>query len=127
MSILQQILWVGGGGFLGATLRFLSSLLGERLEATTGFPASIFAINMIGCLLIGVVNGMAESRGILSPQLRLLVVVGFLGSFTTFSTFGHDSFLMMRDVAWLKVLINTAGHVLLGMTLVWVGYLVTAR
>jgi CrcB protein len=127
MGAFHQILWVGGGGFLGAVLRYLSSLLGQRLEAVTGFPSSVFIINLVGCLLIGLVNGIAESRGILTPQLRLLIVVGFLGSFTTFSTFGHDSFIMVREAAWLKMLFYTTGQVLLGVTLVWVGYLVAAR
>ena len=127
MGALQQILWVGTGGFLGAVLRYLSSLLGHRLETLTGFPSSVFIINMLGCLLIGLLNGIAETRGIFNPQLRLLLVVGFLGSFTTFSTFGHDAWMMIRDAAWLKMAVYTGGQVLLGITMVWIGYLAAAR
>lgn len=127
MGALQQILWVGGGGFLGTVLRYLLGLLGQRLEMLTGFPASTFIINMTGCLLIGAVNGIAESRGILSPQLRLLLVVGFLGGFTTFSAFGHDAFVMVRETAWLSLCFYTVGQVSLGTVLVWAGYLMAAR
>ena len=127
MSGWQHILLVGSGGFAGAALRYLCGVFGQRLETATAFPSSTLLVNMIGCFLIGVANGIAESRGVLTPQLRLLLVVGFLGSFTTFSTFGHDSFLLLKEASWAKLLFNTIGQVVLGIVLVWAGYLATAR
>ena len=127
MNLFLQIIWVGVGGFIGAVLRYLSTLLGQQLETVTRFPLSVFCVNMLGCFFIGVANGLAESRGILSPPMRLLLVVGFLGSFTTFSTFGHDTLLLAREAAWIKLLLNTVGQVLVGVLLVWLGYAVTLK
>ena len=114
------LLLVGVGGFCGAVLRYLlSSNIQRFFEAS--FVGTL-TVNVVGCLLIGLLNGLAESRQLLNPQLRLLVLVGFLGSFTTYSTFGHDVFLLARQASFGAVLLNIGLHLSLGLGGVYLGY-----
>jgi CrcB protein len=113
---------VGLGGFLGALARYgLSGWIHRQIPATT-FPYGTLAVNLLGCLLIGVAAGLGEARGLLSPELRVFVLIGLLGGFTTFSTFGYETFAMVRDAELLRATGNVALHVIVGLSLVWAGY-----
>ncbi len=116
---------VGSGGFLGALARYgLSGMVHRQLPYTT-FPVGTLVVNLLGCLLIGVIAGLAESRQLFGPELRAFALIGILGGFTTFSTFGYESFLMLRDGEFLWTAINIGLNVTLGLTLVWLGYELT--
>lgn len=119
--MILNLLAVGAGGFVGAVGRYTLSLALFRLPGGGRFPYGTVAANVLGCLALGLVAGLVESRGFLSPELRLFVMVGVLGGFTTFSAFGYESIQLLRgDGAWLLVL-NVAVQVVLGLTAVVVG------
>jgi CrcB protein len=115
---VTSLLAVACGGAVGAAARYGIGLLLARLLAAP-FPWGTWAVNLLGCLLIGVAAGTLAEANL--PTLRLLVVTGFLGAFTTFSTFSYDTLhLWTRGHATLA-LVNAGGSVLLGLVFVWIG------
>ena len=117
---------VGSGGFIGALARYgLSGLVHRRIPLTT-FPYGTLAVNLLGCFAIGVLAGFAESRQLFGPEFRVFALIGLLGGFTTFSTFGYETFAMIRDAEYLHAAANIGVHVIAGLALVWLGYAVTA-
>lgn len=117
---MSNLLWVGLGGFLGATLRHGVGLCmpSER------FGAGTLAVNALGCLAIGVVFAWVEARGELEAQTRALLVVGVLGSFTTFSAFGGEVMELAREGRHLAAGAIVAAHLVLGLTAVVLGRVV---
>jgi CrcB protein len=79
------------------------------------------AVNMIGCLLIGLLTYLVESRSMLSPELRYFLLIGLLGSFTTFSTFGNETLNLIRDGRIDLAMLNAGGQVFIGLLMVWFG------
>lgn len=118
---MKDVLWVGIGGALGAVSRFGLGLVVTRYLGT-GFPWATLAINLLGCLAIGLaLGGPPGSLGLLSRDMRLLGVIGFLGAFTTFSTFGWETVALLQGgKPWLAVL-YVATSVLLGLGAVALG------
>tara|TARA_R110000868_G_scaffold1211_2_gene9296 strand:+ start:13634 stop:14026 length:393 start_codon:yes stop_codon:yes gene_type:complete len=121
---LISLLSVGAGGFLGATSRYLLAVSVDEYIKPEQFPFGIFIVNIVGCLLIGLLAGIFELKGWMNVELRLFIFVGFLGGFTTFSTFINDTFLLGREGEMMAALLNVGGQVLLGLLFVWVGYFV---
>ncbi len=117
----SQIFLVGIGGFIGSVCRFLLSGVVHRLMPVSEFPLGTLAVNVTGCLLIGVVNGLAETRQIMGPEMRLFFMIGLLGGFTTFSTFGYETLALIRDAEVLRAMANVALHMFFGLTAVWLG------
>ena len=117
-----KILYAGIGGFFGSISRYLLSGLVYKFMGKPWFPFGTLAVNIIGCFLIGFLNGISESRQILNPEIRVLVLIGFLGGFTTFSTFGYEVFSFAQDGQFLSSLANIALHLILGLGFVWIGY-----
>ena len=103
-------------------LRYGLGGLVHRILPRATFPFGTLSVNLIGCLLIGIVGGMAESRQMFGPELRVFMLVGLLGGFTTYSTFGYETFAMLRDGEALRASANLLVHVLLGLAAVWLGY-----
>lgn len=110
---------------MGSVLRFVIGGAIQRAIPMAGFPFGILVVNVIGCGAIGMVSGLAESRDIVTPELRLFVVVGLLGGFTTFSTFANDGIAMLRDDAFGEALATIALHVIVGFAAVWLGHKLT--
>jgi fluoride exporter len=119
---MVKTLWVGVGGFLGSGARYWLGGFLNKLSPQALFPYETLVINVSGCLGIGLLAGLAEFRGVLSPELRLFLLVGVLGGFTTFSTFGYETFQLLRDGAVLPASLNVALQCGLGMGAVWSGY-----
>jgi CrcB protein len=119
MIMLKNILIVGAGSFLGGALRYIVSLL---VKYTGGFPWATFIVNLLGCLLIGVLWGIFSRCANASQQLVLFLSVGFCGGFTTFSTFSKESLQLIQSGNWLYFSLYVAGSILLGLLLVAVGY-----
>jgi len=119
---------VGAGGFAGALLRYgLSGLVHRQVPSTT-FPLGTLTVNVLGCLAIGVVAGLTESRQLFGPEARTFALIGLLGGFTTFSTFGYETFAMLRDQEYLRAAANVGLQVIVGLVAVWAGFgLTTAR
>lgn len=111
---------VGAGGFAGSVLRYWASGLCFRLFGPA-FPFGTLFVNVIGCLLIGVVDFLVEERQAIPAQVRLLVMTGFLGGFTTFSTFGNETMALVRGGSYRLALYNVVASVALGLGAVVIG------
>jgi len=118
---LPQLLWVGLGGFLGSIGRFVMTGMFNRFSPVLGFPIGTLTVNIIGCLLIGLLHGMSETRHLLGPDIRIFLFIGVLGGFTTYSTFGFESFALLKDGEFLKTSANILLHIVLGLSAVWIG------
>ncbi|MEZ6197270.1 MAG: fluoride efflux transporter CrcB [Planctomycetota bacterium] len=125
-DILLNALAVGFGGFLGVLGRYGMSGLVLRFLPAGSFPWGTLAANLLGCLAIGVVMGLAEERDLLGVETRAFAVVGVIGGFTTFSTFGFETVAMMRQGAWLPALAYVGLHLVPGFLLVRVGQSIAA-
>jgi len=116
---------VGLGGFVGALARYGLSGFVQRMFPMASFPYGTLAVNLLGCLLIGIMAGLMETRGLFSPEFRVFALIGVLGGFTTFSTLGIETFAMLRDTEYIRAAANVSLHVVAGLSLVWVGYTAT--
>lgn len=112
---VKQLLWVGLGGFCGSILRYQIGLGLTRFSGA--FPLATLTINLTGCFLIGILAALGEKRGILTSETRLFLMTGFLGGFTTFSTFGLETFALLRaakpGLALLYIGLSVSGGVLM--------------
>ena len=127
-TALISALIVGSGGFLGALARYGLSGLVQRQVPGAAFPYGTLVVNLVGCLAIGVIVGLVETRQLFGAEFRRFALVGILGGFTTFSTFGYETFAMLREAEYLRAILNVGVQVLLGLALVWLGYnLATSR
>lgn len=109
------------GGILGTMGRYLLSGAVQRWFGSDRFPLGTFAVNILGCLVIGILAGVAERRGALTPDFRLFWMTGFLGAFTTFSAFIYESsFLLNHHQVGLAAL-NLVGSLAAGLAAFWIG------
>lgn len=113
--MIRSLLLVAAGGAVGSACRYL---IARMLE--TSFPWATFAVNILGSLLIGFLVGLA-GRGVVSAEVRLLLVTGFCGGFTTFSTFANESFALMKAGDILLMAAYIAASVTIGVLAVWCG------
>lgn len=117
----MHLLVIGFGGFVGALARHGLADVAQR-GFPSRFPGGTLVVNLLGCLAIGVAMAIFEQRAQVSEATRLLVLTGFLGSFTTFSTFGWGTYCLLREGRVALALINVGGHLLLGLAAVALGY-----
>jgi len=115
------MLLVGLGGFLGAILRYSIGGYVQDWSGSVTFPYGTLAVNLLGCFTIGFLSYLANIRGALSPETRTFLIIGFLGSFTTFSTFANESTGLFLDGELPVALLNIAAHVTFGVFAVWLG------
>ncbi len=126
MKILMQYLAVGAVGSLGAMLRLLvGSVCGSLFGPE--FPVGTLVINLSGCVLLGWFMTLIGDRLIVSDTVRLAVAVGFVGSYTTFSTFAFESNQLLADGATLKAGFNLLGSLVLGLLAVRLGIWLASR
>jgi len=117
---MAQILFVGMGGFLGSVARYL--LAGLVQSASTGpFPLGTLVVNVIGCVAIGGLSHLLETSSVLTNDARTFLVIGLLGSFTTFSAFGNETVGLLRQGDGSLACANVLAHVLLAFGGVWLG------
>ena len=120
---MKQLVVLILGGTAGTLARFwLSGAVYQW--GGTGFPYGTLVVNLFGCWLIGFFTGLAEDKFLLSPEMRLLLMVGFCGAFTTFSTLIYESDSLIRDGETLRAFINilvsvTAGFIMFRLG-IWV-------
>lgn len=114
---------IATGGAIGACARYaISGVVYQRVGVL--FPYGTFAVNIIGCFLIGLVMEMTEGRFAISPAVRLFLTVGLLGGFTTFSTYSYETLALMRDGMMAKAFLNAAGQVVVGLFGAYLGMVV---
>lgn len=116
-----KLLVLAAAGALGTLARFGLSMFVQR-QADSTFPYGTLGVNMLGCLLFGVLWGLGEHRAFLSHETRALVLVGFMGAFTTFSSFVFDSYrLGFLEGAWGLAALNVSAQNLFGFAAVALG------
>jgi fluoride exporter len=118
---MPRLLLVGLGGFVGTIIRYwLSGLIARRYGET--FPLGTLAVNAIGCFLAGMLFYFLFDRFLTSPTSRSVVFIGLLGGFTTFSSYGVQTFTLVRDGELSLALLNILVSNVLCLFLVWFGY-----
>jgi fluoride exporter len=124
---MTRALIVGLGGFIGTLMRYGAGGLLGRLRAGWTFPLETLCINAAGCLAIGFLAGLSETRGLFSGTTRSFLFIGVLGGFTTFSTFGYETFQLLRDRQWPAAFASTSLQIGLGIGAVWAGHALARR
>ncbi|HMX75648.1 MAG TPA: fluoride efflux transporter CrcB [Anaerolineales bacterium] len=123
---MTNLLLVGFGGFIGSILRYLASGYVQQISKGMGFPYGTLTVNVVGCFIIGFLAQLAETRGVFTTESRLFVFVGILGGFTTFSSFGNETFNLARDGQMLGALANIGANVIVGLLAVAAGRIVSS-
>ena len=117
---MKELLLVCIGSFFGGGARYLVGKVVQSLVAVS-FPWGTMAVNVVGCFLIGLLSGLSIG-GHVSPTTKLVLVTGFCGGFTTFSTFMNENLLLGRDGAMLSAVLYTLQSLALGLVAVIIGY-----
>ena len=118
---MQKVFLIGMAGFVGTLARYgLSGIIARRFGET--FPAGTLVVNLIGCFLAGVLFYLMQERFLMNQTMRTVVMIGFLGGFTTFSSFGLQTFTLLRDGELWFAALNIVGSNLLGLLMVLAGY-----
>jgi CrcB protein len=120
---LTQFMLVGCGGFIGSGLRFAANTWLHRLFPYSPVPLGTLGVNVLGCLLIGYLGGIAEQRQALDTSIRLFLITGVLGGFTTFSAFAYESLALAQDEQYFRMLLNVVLQVVVGLSAAWLGLL----
>ena len=118
---MKAMLLVALGGAIGSVSRFKAS--GWVLHHTIDwrFPAGTFTVNVLGCLIAGILAALAEKHHFFDADVRLLVFTGFLGGFTTFSAFGLETMTLLKRGDLTVALANVVLSVALGLLALWLG------
>ncbi|EGJ51876.1 fluoride efflux transporter FluC [Desulfocurvibacter africanus] len=117
---MSKVLLIGLAGMCGTLARYwLSGAVYAILGR--GFPWGTAAVNALGCLLFGFVFVLAEERLLLRGDARIMVLVGFMGAFTTFSTLVFETNQLLRDAQWAFAALNLMGQTVLGFLALWAG------
>ncbi len=118
---VEKIVYIALAGAVGTLTRYGVGSLMQR-DGVVGMPWGIFAVNMIGALLFGLIWAASEERGWISENMRVIALVGFMGAFTTFSTFAFDNTQMVRASEWgwfaTNMVLTNAG----GLAAVYAGF-----
>jgi CrcB protein len=117
---MNKLLLIAVGGGLGSVLRYLAASWGQQLVAGE-FPIGTLLVNVSGCLLIGYLGTLFVGPAVLREEYRIAVLVGFLGGFTTFSTFGYETWGLLADRSWGMAIANFLISNVVGVTAVWLG------
>ena len=120
--MVKNLLLVGVGGGVGSILRYLcQKWVNESYQHS--FPLATFSINLLGCFLIGIFYALGEKTNVFTPQIRLLLITGLCGGFTTFSTYAFENITLLRTGDVVYFLLYALGSVALGLIAVYLGSL----
>ena len=122
---MKSFILVFLGGGLGSGLRYLVAITMNQYSKV--LPFGTFTVNMIGCLLIGLVLGYAQKENTLTSNQSLLLATGFCGGFTTFSAFASENLELIRNGELFNFSIYAIGSVFLGIVLILIGYLLVNK
>jgi CrcB protein len=124
---MESIFLVGFGGFIGSVMRHLATEWSKYLFKGFNFPLGTIIVNITGCLLLGLLNGWAENLELFTPQIRLFMFVGILGSFTTFSTFSYETIRMMQNGNTMHAVVNISMQLIIGLFAAFIGFQIACR
>lgn len=116
---MGKLFLAGIGGFIGSVLRYSVSGFVQDLSRSVEFPYGTLAVNFLGCLAIGFLSQLAETRGFFTAETRTLIFIGVLGGFTTFSAFSNETMNLWREGENLLAALNVSAHLLLCFGAVW--------
>jgi CrcB protein len=121
--MIIRLLLIGIGGFVGTLGRYwFSGVIAKRYGET--FPLGTLAVNLVGCFAVGLLFYLMQERYLVNQTVRSVVLIGLLGGFTTFSSFGLQTFTLLQDKEVALALVNLAVSNVVGVFLVWLGYTV---
>jgi CrcB protein len=121
MSI-KLLAWIAGAGALGTLCRFGIAALVQDYSRSK-MPLGTLAVNVIGCFLFGLIFILAEERNLIPAQVKVVVLAGFMGAFTTFSTFGFETTALIHAADWGYAIANVLAQNLAGIVAVTLGIL----
>ena len=120
---MQKTIFIAFAGLVGTLIRYwLSGFVARQYGET--FPWGTLVVNLIGSFLAGAMYHLAEERFLISPTFRTIIFIGLLGGFTTFSSYGLQTFTLLRDGEIGLATLNIALSNVLGLVMVWAGYVV---
>lgn len=118
---MGKLILIGLAGFIGTLTRYwMSGVVARRYGET--FPLGTLVVNLAGCFLVGLLFYLLQERFLVNQTVRTVVLIGFLGGFTTFSSFGLQTFTLLQDGEFGLALLNLAVANIVGLALVWAGY-----
>ena len=120
---MQKYLWIAAGGALGSIARYwIGSAVGSRMGIR--FPYGTMIVNISACVIIGFTLAYFGRRVDLSPAWRYFIPIGFIGAYSTFSTYEWETFSTMRSGAFLLAALYAVGSLVLGLAAVWAGSMI---
>jgi len=122
--MLKILFIIGSGSFIGGVARYLTSKFIHSLSVSA-FPFGTFAVNILGCYLIGLFFGFSDRGNYMSEEWRIFLTVGFCGGFTTFSAFSNENLTLLRDGNFLYVALYASLSVFLGLLATYLGNIST--
>ncbi|NCB96803.1 MAG: fluoride efflux transporter CrcB [Bacteroidia bacterium] len=122
--MLKHILLIGTGGFIGSVARYYVSRL-NLLWDFLSIPIGTLLVNIAGCFIIGFLTGISDKSNLLSTDMRLFLMVGFCGGFTTFSSFANENLMLLHTGEVLSIILYTSLSVILGFLAVYLGYVLS--
>lgn len=118
---MGKLILIGLAGFIGTLTRYwMSGVVARRYGET--FPLGTLVVNLVGCFLVGLLFYLLQERFLVNQTVRTVVLIGFLGGFTTFSSFGLQTFTLLQDGEFGLALLNLSIANIFGLFLVWAGY-----
>lgn len=118
--MINNIFFVGLGGACGSIARYLTSVV--TIKFYTGvFPLPTFIINILGCLIIGLLIGLSERTLLMNSDLKLLLITGFCGGYTTFSTFSAENLFLYNNGFYITLAFYIFSSIILGILAVYIG------
>lgn len=121
---MKQILFVGLGGAAGSVLRHLTNVVTIKYYAAS-FPLATFIVNVVGCFIAGLIFGAISQETTEAQNLKLLLITGFCGGFTTFSAFALENVRLMSSANATIAVLYTIASIAAGLLAVWIGLLIT--
>ncbi len=120
----MEALFIGLGGFIGAVARYYLGNMAHKWLEIDNFPVGILIVNIIGCFVIGILSGIVDTKILINENFKSLLIIGLLGSFTTFATFSNDTLKLLTEGNIFYALLNVFLSVIVGLVFVWAGYFI---
>lgn len=121
--MIKTFMIVGIGSFFGGGCRFLLSKVVQNMIEYS-FPLGTMVVNILGCFLIGLFYGLFDRGGLMNPDLKMFLTVGFCGGFTTFSTFMNENFQLLKDGNFFYVALYVSISLFVGLLALYFGHLI---